>query len=84
MNRSQRHQQLRENKNYVRTVNKFTKAQMEVIDSVALQKATQIVGDIGKTINKLYFQALRDNHVGEARALKIIEDTNLLMLKSNE
>jgi len=72
MNRSQRHQALRENKEHFRIANDFTKRQMEVVEILATKKAVEMISKISEDIDGCYMKALRLNRVSEERAIKII------------
>lgn len=65
--------------NQVRKTNSLTDAQNKLIDKLAIEKSELFIQATAKLINQCYFQAMRTNRVGEERAHRILEQTEILI-----
>jgi len=63
----------------IRKTDSLTDAQNKLIDKLAIAKSELFIQATANLINKCYFQAMRQNRVSEARARRILEQTEILI-----
>lgn len=79
MNRNERRQAQRAGVVHSTPSNAFTPAQNRLVEKLAIEKASIYIQNTAKLINTCYFNAMRTNRVGEERALRILNQTEILI-----
>lgn len=78
-NRATRRREKRTRDEYVKQIDKLNPTQIRIMEVLATKKAEDMMGEMAKVINSCYYKALRKNRVGEDRAQKILDDTEVFI-----
>ena len=76
---SRRHPSERNKSRYTNELNNLTVSQKRLVEKLANEISDNTIKGLAELINQSYYQAMRSNRVGEDRARKILEQTELLI-----